>query len=112
MDSIALAMLTSSLTLIAKEAAKAVSSQAAKDLWSEAKKMLGFQKEPSEVDLARQIAETLNGDENLAAKVAKLVQDQGANVDDLKSAVSIITGVNAKKFVSIGSIGDHATISL
>ena len=91
MDPVVLAMLTSSLTLIAKEATKAVSSQAAKDLWAEAKSLLGFQQVPKDEDLPREIAEVLNNNEALAGKIAKLIQAQDVSDSSLQSAVSVVS---------------------
>jgi hypothetical protein len=76
MDPITLAAVTAALTVLATECGKGAASQAGKDLWSKAKSLFGWTKDPELPDLSIAIAERLQNDKKLAAELAKLLQER------------------------------------
>jgi|GEM_PF-1661961 len=99
MDPIILATATSALTLLGTETAKGIASQAGKDVWSKAKNLLGFTKEPAAPDLPKAIATRLNNDEALLAQIITLLADANAADSSVQIAESLVGSLTAEKVV-------------
>ena len=96
MDPIALATITSALTLIATEVAKGTASEAGKALWTQIKSMLGLAQEPSSANLAPEIAGRLAVDSKLAKKIVELLQ---AHPDSDRRASALVEKIDAEKVI-------------
>ena len=96
MDPIALATITSALTLIASEVAKGAASEAGKGLWAQIKSMLGLSHEPKPENLAPEIAGRLAADSELAKKIVQLLQ---ANPESARQASTLVQRIDAEKVI-------------
>jgi hypothetical protein len=96
MDPIALATITSALTVVATEVAKGAAGEAGKSLWNEVKSMFGWVQEPNKSDLAPDIAAKLVVDPELAKKVVQLLQ---AHPQDAGTAAALVGRIQAEKVV-------------
>jgi stage V sporulation protein SpoVS len=99
-DPITLATATSALTLLGTECAKGAASEAGKDMWSKAKSLLKWSKEPEPKELPKAIATALHDDEELLLQVVKLLvtapgpdlskQVAGTLVGNLRSGKTVV----------------------
>lgn len=100
MDPVALATVTSAVTLLATEAGKGVAGEAAKDLWGQIRKRLGLAKEPSKEELAPAVAHALAADDAAASDVVRLLQQHAGQAGD---AASLVGRIDAEKVVYIAN---------
>jgi len=96
MDPIALAALTSAVTVLAQEVLKGTASEIGKDIWGSVKSLLGFSADPPESKLAIQVAQKLAADQQIASKVANLLQQNPTGV-----ASTLVGSLNADKVIII-----------
>ncbi|RYZ10573.1 MAG: hypothetical protein EOO70_10315 [Myxococcaceae bacterium] len=94
MNPIALATVTSAVTLLATEAAKAVATQAAKDAWERVKAHLGFDAEPSAPEVPALTATALQERPELLPELQRIVAESGS-----QAAGQLVGTVNAEKVV-------------
>jgi hypothetical protein len=99
MDPIALATITSGITVLASECAKGVAGEAGKDLWARIKKRLGLQQEPELPALAPAVAQKLSTDESAAKDVIELLRNHASAAP---TAAAMIGQINAERVVVIG----------
>jgi hypothetical protein len=98
MDAITLATLTSAATLLATDAARGLASEAGISAWEGIKRLLGWEREPEAENLARGIAEALDGDPPLAQEVLSYLKLQG-----IGPSGALVGSITAKNVV----VGDH-----
>ena len=81
MDSVTLATITASLTLLGTEVAKGAASKAGKDLWQRIKSLIGFATDPPQDALAKSLAEKLTQlpDERLKEILEQLKKSETAS---------------------------------
>jgi hypothetical protein len=99
MDPIVLATATAALTLLGTESAKGMASQAGKDIWSKARSLLGWTKEPTAPELPKAIATRLHGDEALLAQLVKLLAEATAPDSSVQMAGSLVGSLTTEKAV-------------
>jgi hypothetical protein len=76
-----------------------VASQAGKDIWSRAKGLLGWTKEPETQELPKAIATKLNTDQALLGEVIKLLQGAKAPDSSVQMAGSLVGTLSAEKAI-------------
>jgi hypothetical protein len=96
MDPIALATITSALTLLSTEVAKGAAGEAGKQLWARIQSMLGWAKDPSPPELSVEIARKLATTPELASKIVELLQGHAHSVPQ---ASSLVGHIDAQKVV-------------
>lgn len=94
MDPVTLATITSAVTILATEVAKGAASEAGKQAWTAAKKLLGFSSDPSEAQLAPEIARRLAGNADAAKQIVTLLQEEPTGCPS-----SLVGSINAEKVV-------------
>jgi hypothetical protein len=100
MDPVALATVTSAVTLLATEAGKGLAGEAAKDLWTQIRTRLGLAKEPPRDELAPAVAGALAQDEGAAGDVVRLLQQHAGHAGD---AAALVGRIDAEKVVYIAN---------
>jgi hypothetical protein len=99
MDPVTLATVTAALTLLSTECAKGVASEAGKDLWSRARGLLGWTKEPDAQELPKAIATQLNTDQALMGQVIALLQEAKGAASSVQMVGSLVGTLTAEKAV-------------
>mgnify|MGYP005635612045 FL=1 len=97
MDPITLATVTAALTVLATECSKGAAKEVGEDLWTKAKSLLGWKKQPATTDLASAIAEKLHSDQDLMREMVKLLQQ----TNSVENVSALVQNVSAKKLVII-----------
>ncbi len=110
MDAISLATLTSGITMLAVECIKGVANSAGQDLWAEIKALVGWEDDPSIGDLASNLAQALNENEKLAAKIAKRMQSSASDALPLQ----LVANLNADggKVIVSKTINIHGNLNM
>jgi len=98
-DPIALATATSALTVLASECAKGAASEVGKDIWSKAKGLLGWTKEPTPGELPKAIATKLHGNHELLSAIVKLFAEASASDQSTQIAGSLVGNLRSEKVV-------------
>jgi hypothetical protein len=98
---IALAALTSALTLVATEAIKGIASSAAKDLWKKVKSAFGWTADPPIDQLPVLMATRLDADPELTSKLLALVQ---SSLPSNETAAMVVSNITANKAVIASNI--------
>jgi hypothetical protein len=98
MDPIALATITSGVTVLATEAGKGLAGEMGKDAWTRIKSVLGFQADPPAGELAPAVAERLANDDAAAREVLRLLREHAGGAG---GAAAIVGQVNAERVVVI-----------
>jgi hypothetical protein len=96
-DPIALATVTAAVSVLATECAKGVATSVGKDIWIQVKDLMGWKKEPTLGDLAPTVAQQLNSNDALAAKIVDLLKS-GSSTDQT-AAGPLVERINAKNVV-------------
>jgi hypothetical protein len=99
MDPVTLATVTAALTLLGTECAKGLASQAGKDLWSRAKGLLGWAKEPDTQELPKAIATKLSSDQALMGQLITLLREAKASDSSTQMVGSLVGTLAAEKAV-------------
>jgi hypothetical protein len=99
MDPVTLATVTAALTLLGTECAKGLASQAGKDLWSRAKGLLGWTKEPNAQELPKAIATKLNTDQALMGQIITLLREAKTGDSTVQMVGSLVGDLSAEKAV-------------
>ncbi|MBT9333000.1 hypothetical protein [Paracidobacterium acidisoli] len=110
MDPITLATATSALTVLGTECAKGLASEAGKDVWSKAKSLLGWTKEPEPDQLPQVIATKLHGDEELLSQALKLLADAPARDQSTQIASSLVGNLKSEKTIVAQKIDGDITM--
>jgi hypothetical protein len=110
MDPITLATATSALTVLGTECAKGAASELGKDLWSQAKALLGFNHEPEAKELPRAIATRLQSDDALLSKVMELLANTNAQDSSVQIAGSLVGNLHSQKTVVAQKIEGNITL--
>lgn len=100
MDPVALATVTSAVTMLASEAGKGIAGEAAKDLWGQIRRRLGLAKDPSKEELAPTVARALAEDEAAAGDVVRMLQQHAGQAGD---AASLVGRIDAEKVIYIAN---------
>lgn len=103
MDPISLAVLTSSLTVLATEVGKGVAGAAGSSLWERMRSMLGWNSDPDAEDLAIRIAKELQANPNLSKEIAALMKESS----DAGTAGALIGHLEIKGKNVIVAPGGH-----
>jgi hypothetical protein len=98
MDPVALATVTSAVTMLASEAGKGLAGDAGKDLWGRVRSVLGWKEDPPMQDVAPKVAARLQGDEQAAREIVQLLQGHSSS----SGAAAIVGNVSAEKMTVIG----------
>ena len=104
MDPVTLATVTAALTLLGTECAKGVASQAGKDIWSKAKSILGWAKDPDAQELPKAIATKLNTDQVLVGQIVALLQEAKAADSSVQMVGTLVGTLTTEKAV-VGAEG-------
>jgi len=107
MDTITLATLTSAATLLATDAARGLASEAGKSAWEGIKRLLGWEREPEAENLARGIAEALDGDATLAHEVLSHLKLQG-----IGPSGALVGRITAKNVIAGNHVEIHGGLNL
>jgi hypothetical protein len=97
MDPVALATITSAVSVLATESAKGLAGQAGKDTWARIKSVLGWKDDPAPEKLAPAVAERLANDDDAARAVVMLLRENAS----VGSAAAIVGNINAERVVVI-----------
>lgn len=100
MDPVALATVTSAVTMLASEAGKGLAGEAAKDLWGRIRSRLGLAKEPPMEELAPTVARALSDNEAAASDVVRMLQQHAGQAGD---AASLVGRIDAEKVIYIAN---------
>ena len=103
-DPISLATVTAALTVLGTECAKGLASQAGKDLWSRAKQLFDWTKDPDTPELPKAIATKLHSDEALLDQIITLLQDTKRADPSIQMIGSLVGSLTAKNVVVAQSV--------
>ena len=99
MDPITLATATSALTVLGTESGKGAASEVGKELWSKAKKLLGWTKEPEASELPQSIATELHANDELLSAIVKLLAEAPASDQSTQIAGTLVGNLRSEKTV-------------
>ena len=97
MDPVALATITSAVSVLATEVAKGSAGEVGKDVWERIKSALGWKKDPAPEVVAVEAAQRLESDERAARTVVELLQQHA----QIGASAAIVGNVQAERLIVI-----------
>lgn len=94
MDPIALATVTSAITVLVTEFARGAVSEAGKDTWAKIKSLFGWKRDPEPGVLAPAVAQRLHNDPELVRQVLAVLREHAP-----ETASALVGSIDAEKVV-------------
>lgn len=98
MDPIAIATITSAVSVLANEVFKGTATEAGKDIWEKIKNIFDWKTDPSLETLPVETAQRITSDTELAKTVVKLIQNKASG-----RSSALVGRIDAEKVIVISN---------